>query len=34
MQARVPLVYLVGVVAMLFTGLSYTSISEVFPVAG
>ena len=30
----VPLVYLVGIVAMLFTALSYKQLSSVFPVAG
>jgi len=30
----VPLVYLVGIVAMLFTALSYRQLSKVFPVAG
>ena len=30
----VPLVYLVGIVAMLFTALSYKQLSRVFPVAG
>lgn len=30
----VPLVYLVGIVAMLFTALSYRQLSRVFPVAG
>jgi amino acid transporter len=30
----VPLVYLVGIVAMLFTALSYKQLSSVFPIAG
>lgn len=33
-QGMVPLVYLVGIVAMLFTALSYKRLSGVFPVAG
>ncbi|MGH8118844.1 MAG: APC family permease, partial [Rhodanobacteraceae bacterium] len=33
-HGMVPLVYLIGVVAMLFTALSYKRLSGVFPVAG
>src|SRR6266508_376904 len=33
-KGMVPLVYLVGLVAMLFTALSYRSMSRAFPVAG
>src|SRR5215471_2762382 len=33
-RGMVPFVYLVGLVAMLFTALSYMAMSEVFPVAG
>lgn len=33
-HGMVPLVYLVGIVAMLFTALSYKRLSSVFPVAG
>src|ERR1700722_9695374 len=33
-QGMVPFVYLVGLVAMLFTALSYMAMSEAYPVAG
>ncbi len=33
-RGMVPFIYLVGLVAMLFTALSYMAMSEVFPVAG
>ncbi len=33
-KGMVPLVYLVGLVAMLFTALSYRTMSEAFPIAG
>lgn len=33
-SGRVPFIYLVGLVAILFTALSYMAMSEVFPVAG
>src|SRR2546430_16047381 len=33
-KGMVPLVYLVGLVAMLFTALSYRAMSRAFPVAG
>ncbi len=33
-RGMVPCIYLVGLVAMLFTALSYMAMSEVFPVAG
>ena len=33
-KGMVPLIYLVGLVAMLFTAFSYQSLSEAFPVAG
>src|SRR3984885_3040719 len=33
-KGMVPLIYLVGLVAMLFTALSYRAMSQVFPVAG
>ena len=33
-HGMVPLVYLIGLVAMLFTAMSYQALSEAFPVAG
>ncbi|MDT8998232.1 APC family permease [Paucibacter sp. APW11] len=33
-QGRVPLAYLLGLLAMLFTALSYAAMAEAFPVAG
>src|SRR6202012_1926012 len=33
-HGMVPLVYLVGLIAMLFTALSYQALSEAFPIAG
>jgi len=33
-KGMVPLVYLVGLVAMLFTGSSYMTMSRVYPIAG